>query len=367
MPNKQNKFGFGIETEHCLLNSRDFAPLFHEDLTFEQLLDLVDSIPVADFSTDGFNIKPLHQKANPYLIEGYYLTDDDMKPRTLLPKGIEVRTPIASSLNTTIANLKELTERLRQQLAKVNLSIASISHHPTKSNFQAAPNYRRHDYWQWALTAMTTYGPDMNISVPESLSDDIDRDQLGDKINYYLPSVVALSFASPLYKGELWMENGKSVRTFNRSLWAPLHYIHTEPSLRFEFKGFEMAQNPDDYIAFFLCCLSMLLDDSLTGRASDALRVDRLRRLSVEGLTRESEKERAAQVLSSAEKLAYIFNFDGSSLKTLWRRLETCTTPADQIAHTFKTTGSINETMRSLALLPKRSDLVVAASPIAYV
>lgn len=366
----QNKFGFGIETEHCLLSSKDFAPLFHEDLTFERLLDLVDSIPVSDFSTDGFNIKPLHQKANPYLIEGYYLTDDEMKPKSLLAKGIEIRTPIAPSINTTIANLKELTERLRQQLAKVDLSIASISHHPTKSDFQAAPNYRRHDYWQWALTAMTTYGPDMNISVPESLSDDIDRDQLGDKINYYLPSIVALSFAAPIYNGQLWTQDGlqgKSVRTFNRSLWAPLHYIHTEPSLRFEFKGFEMAQNPDDYMAFFLCGLSMLLDDSLSGRASDALRISCLRRLAVEGLTLESEKERACQVLSSAEKLAYIFDFDGSSLKTLWRRLESCTTPADQIAKTFKSTGSINETMRSLAVMPSRSGSVLAASPIAYV
>jgi hypothetical protein len=370
MQSEQKHFGFGIETEHCLLDTKTFAPLFHEDLTFEQLLELVDSIPVSDFSTDGFNIKPLHKKANPYLIEGYYLTDEDMKPKTLLPKGIEIRTPIASTLGTTILNLEEITERLRLQLAKVGMTIATISHHPTKCDFSAPPNYRRHDYWQWALTAMTTYGPDMNISVPESLQDEIDRESLGEKINYYIPSVVALSFNSPLYNGGLWAEEGvigKSVRTYKRSIWAPLYYIHSEPQLRFEFKGFEMAQNMEDYKAFFLCGLSMLLDNTLIGRASDSERRGNLRELSIHGLVSPIDKERAAQVLSSAEKLAYLFDLDGSSLRQLWSRLETNSTPADKIIKTFQKTKLINETMKSLAVAPLQSnETVPVALPFVY-
>ncbi|MDZ4833084.1 MAG: glutamate-cysteine ligase family protein [Candidatus Melainabacteria bacterium] len=361
MESQQNNFGFGIETEHCLLNDKDFSPLFQEDLRFEQLLELVDSIPVSDFSTDGFNIKPLHKKANPYLIEGYYLTDADMKPTKMLPKGIEIRTPIAATIDTTIANLKELTERLRCKLAQANMTIASISHHPTAHDFHAPPNYHRHDYWQWALTAMTTYGPDMNISIPNSLVDEIDREPLGEKINFYIPSLVALSFNSPLYDGGLWTENGivgKSVRTFKRSAWAPLYYIHTEPALRFEFKGFEMAQNMDDYKAYFLCGLAMLLDKSLTGRASDAHRLERLRHLSVNGLSSQSEKERAALVLTSAEKIAQRFEMDGSSLKTLWSRLESGVTPADRVINTFKLNGSIKDTMRSIVVTPENSALI---------
>jgi carboxylate-amine ligase len=357
----QNQFGFGIETEHLLIDSKTFRPLFHRDLPFDQLLDLVDDIAVEDFPTDGFNVKPLHRKASPYLIEGYYLTDTEMKPRTLLTKGVEIRTPIASTLGTTISRLRELTERLRQKIAPFGWSPATISHHPTEFNFHAAPNYRRHDYWQWALTAMTTYGPDMNISVPESLTDDIDHETLGQKINYYIPSVVALSFNSPLVNGSLWQvngETGKSFRTFKRSLWAPLYYIHTEPALRFEFKGFEMAQDMNDYKAFFLCGLSMLLDSSLTGRDSDEYRLKRLQNLAIHGLNSSDEQERAAAVLASAEKLAYLFDFDSSSLRALWQRLETNTCPADKIIETFNSTKSIEETMRHLVVQPMHSDII---------
>ncbi len=152
----KNQFGFGIETEFCLLDAQRFNPLFHADLDFERLLTLTDDIPVSDFSTEGFNIKPLHRKVNPYLIEGYYLTDSDMKPTKMLPKGIEVRTPIAYSIAQTVSNVETLTDRLQRKVEKEGWSLCSISHHPTESDFHAAPNYRRHDYWQWALTAMTT-------------------------------------------------------------------------------------------------------------------------------------------------------------------------------------------------------------------
>lgn len=361
MDNKQNEFGFGIETEHLLVDSKTFRPLFHEDLNLERLLELVDTIPVSDFSTNGFNIKPLHKTANPYLIEGYYLTDQDMKPLTLLPKGIEIRTPIASSIGTTISWLKEITERLRKQIAPEGLSLATLSHHPTEFNFYAAPNYRRHDYWQWALTAMTTYGPDMNISVPDAMHDDIDHESLGQKINYYLPSVVALSFNSPLVNGALWQvgdKTGKSFRTFKRSLWAPLYYIHTEPSLRFEFKGFEMANDVNDYQAYFLCGLSMLLDNTLTARESDEARLKRLQNLAIHGLQSEEDKERCAAVLGSAEKIAYWFDFDASSLKTLWHRLENSYCPSDHVIEAFEKTKSVEETMKTLLVPPLHSDVI---------
>ncbi len=363
MDNDQDQFGFGIETEHLLLDSATFKPLFYEDLNFERLLELVDAIPVADFSTDGFNVKPLHKIANPYLIEGYYLTDANMRPQALLPKGIEIRTPIASTIGATISNLREITDRLRIYAATAGYSLATLSHHPTEFNFHAAPNYRRHDYWQWALTAMTTYGPDMNISVPESMRDDIDRESLGQKINYYLPSVVALSFNSPLVNGSLWQvdgKNGKSFRTFKRSLWAPLYYIHTEPSLRFEFKGFEMAGDMRDYQAYFLCGLSMLLDNSLTGRESDEVRLKRLQNLAIHGLQSSDDKERAGAVIESAEKIAYWFDIDASSLRILRTRLENGSCPSDRIIQTFLETNSIEETLKTLLVQPIHSDLTAS-------
>ncbi len=93
-----NNFGFGLETEY-LICVRDFSALDHNGLDFETLLQTVRTIPTKDFSTEGLNVKPLHLDQSPYLVEGYYLVDEDMKPRTLLPKGIEIRTPIAQTID----------------------------------------------------------------------------------------------------------------------------------------------------------------------------------------------------------------------------------------------------------------------------
>jgi len=306
--------------------------------------------------TNGFNIKPLHKKANPYLIEGYYLTDADMKPHTLLPKGIEVRTPIRSSIEETINVLSDTTERLRDSLfSNFGYQLCTISHHPTKSNFQAAPNYERHDYWQWALTAMTTYGPDINISLPQNLACEVDQEHLNERINFYLPAVIALTFASPLYEGYLWNQDGvygKSVRSYKRAQWAPLYYIHREPELRFEFKGFEMPLVMSDYKALFLIGLAMLLDQSLTMKTTDEERVENLRYFAVHGLASEAAQVCARTVLLAAERTAVRFSLDASSLSPLWRRLEKGKTPAEEISLAFIEQKSIERTLANFIVPP---------------
>jgi carboxylate-amine ligase len=350
-----SKFGFGIEAEYLLLD-KDFRPLFAEDLDFEALRDCVDSIPASDFGCDGFNIKPLHKHANPYLIEGYYLTDDDMKPHTLLPKGIEVRTPIRTSLEETVSVLADATERLRSRMeSDFGYYLCTISHHPTKSNFQAAPNYRRHDYWQWALTAMTTFGPDINISLPQNLLAEVDQKQLNEKINFYMPSVIALTFASPLLDGELWKIDGvqgQSVRTYQRSQWAPLYYVHAEPHLRFEFKGLEMPLEIADYKAFFLVALALLLDPLLTLKTSDEERIANLRYFAVHGLKSDAAKICAKTLLNAAERTALRLSLDASCLSPFLRRLEAGNSPADKISRVFRTEASLEKTLEHLIVKP---------------
>ena len=354
---QSNKFGFGIEAEYLLLD-KNYRPLFHEDLNFEVLRDCVDSIPTGDLGTDGFNIKPLHKVANPYLIEGYYLTDRSMKPHTLLPKGIEVRTPIRASIDETVAVLADATERLRQRLSsQFGYQLCSISHHPTRYNFQAEPNYKRHDYWQWALTAMTTYGPDINISLPPELASGVDQSQLNARLNFYMPSIIALTSASPLFDGQLWQQEfsavpGKSIRTYNRSQWAPLYYIHTEPALRFEFKGFEMPLDMADYKAFFLVSLALLLDPSLSMKTTDDERVANLRYFALHGLQSPAAKVCAKTVLNAAEKIALRLSLDAACLKPFWTRLETGVVPADKIAADFSRENSLDNTLKNLVVQP---------------
>jgi hypothetical protein len=56
-------------------------------------------------------------------------------------------------------------------------------------HFEGPQNKRRYDHWQWAMKAMTTYGPDINVSVPLDLAERLDLHELHGKVNYYAPAL----------------------------------------------------------------------------------------------------------------------------------------------------------------------------------
>jgi hypothetical protein len=363
----KQEFGFGVEAEFLIANKDDFTPLTPKELSVERLLALIESIPTSDIPTEGMSRKPLHSKISPYLLEGYYLTDKNMTPISLLPKGIEIRTPISHSISETISMLQTLFVRLRDALSAEGYVPVILSHHPRQENFNEPPNYDRHDYWQWALIAATTYGPDVNISLPEELSGKLDRQRLSYKCNYYGPSIAALSMASPFYTGELWRIRdtvGKSIRTYRRSLWATLINQYRQPKWRFEFKGFEMAVSLDDYHAFFLTSLALLLDDTLIGEASPQTRVYDLGSIAVTGLGSPITRDRASLVLQSAEMIAERFGFERRGLDEMWNRIDRQRVPADDLIEIFEREKSIERTLSHLTnfTLPKDAGLLSAAS-----
>jgi carboxylate-amine ligase len=235
-----------------------------------------------------------------------------------------------------------------------------ISHHPTESKFNAPPNYIRHDYWQWALTAATTFGPDINISVPEELSKRIEPAQVAARINFYMPSVVAMTLAAPLTDGKLWRIRrriGKSIRTYRRSIWAPLFYVHEEPSLRFEFKGFEMSRCLEDYNVFFLLSLALLLDETLTEQGADESRIYDLGRVAVVGLESQYTRDVASKVMESAEKIANRFGLSREGMDEFWNRLQSKRIPADDIISIHQKENSVAKTLSRLVGLYSRNDL----------
>jgi hypothetical protein len=246
------------------------------------------------------------------------------------------------------------------------LTSAIVSHHPEEVQFVAPRNYERDDYWQWALVATTTYGPDVNISLPPELIERVNREELHEKINYYMPALVALSLNSPIVAGSLWMvrkEVGKSIRTYRRSMTAPLYQIHEKPELRFEFKGFEMAERLDDYAAFFLMCLALLLDDKLRGRASDQTRIFDLRACAVMGLASEWVRTRGMQVIESAARIGSGFGFDIAPLDEMARRIEQRRLPADDMAQQFVAANcSVQELLaQRQSFVPRRAEAPLVA------
>jgi carboxylate-amine ligase len=268
-------FLFGLEAEFLLVDVSTFRPLWHPDLKFATLNEVLEQIPADEFQCKRFKIEAPHRRSGPYIVEGYHLPDSEMNPIDLLPKGVEIRTPIRTSIDGCLDALTALHERLQHALADVGIQAVALSFHPIETEFAGPQNKRRYDFWQWAMEAMLTYGPDVNVSLPESVGKRLDLKDLNRKVNYYVPALTALTLGSPLHGGKPWRIRGrigKSVRTYHRSATAPAIEVHPEEGLRLELKPFEMSCSLVDYRNYFLLWLTILLDDGLKGRASDQTR-----------------------------------------------------------------------------------------------
>jgi hypothetical protein len=348
-------FHFGLEAEYLLVEAETFQPLWYRDLEFATLNAALEAIPVDDLPPlDGLEPDPPHPKVMPYLVEGYQVPDPDFTPIDVWPKGVEIRTPVCSSVETCLACFRELYERMQAALAALGYRAVALSHHPTEHHFEGPQNAKRHDFWQWAMQAMTTYGPDVNVSVPATIGWIQRADELHAKVNYYAPALVALSLASPLYRGGLWEirgQVGKSVRTYRRSVIAPAIMLHPKEAGRLEFKAFDMSCGLDDFHNYFLLWLTLLLDEGLRGRATQQDRVYDLGAVARYGLDAETVRSRADEVLDRAPRVLASWGFDPQPLASFRRRLETGRLPADEIIALYEREPSLPTLLRQLASL----------------
>jgi hypothetical protein len=362
-------FHFGIEAEYLLVDSETFRPLWYQDLEFETLNAALETIPVGDLPPlDGLELEPPHTKLMPFVVEGYHLPAPEMSPRDLLPKGIEIRTPVCPTIESCLECLRVLHERMQDALGELGYQAVSMSHHPTADRFEGPQNKRRHDFWQWAMQAMVTYGPDLNVSLPPELNERLDFADLHAKVNYYSPALTALSLASPFYLDRLWKIRGrvgKSIRTYRRSVIAPAIELHPQEAGRLEYKTFETTNRLEDFHAFFLLWLELLLDDGLKGRASEQTRIYDLGAVARDGLAAETIRDRAAEVLARAPEVLSARGFHPGPLEPFRRRLETGRLPADDLIDLYERERSIPAMLRHLAtLIPAE---VVGANPIGLV
>lgn len=361
----ERRFSYGLEIELLLARSADFEPLSYRELTAQEMFEVIGRIDTSDLPTDGMNTKPLHPGPLHYLVEGYTLTDEQFKPQSLLPKGIEIRTPAVGSISEVLALTGVLHTRLREALAERGMTPLVLAHHPTAPDCDGRRNYRRDDYWRWAQTVTTSYGPDINVSLPAEFEHHIASETLHNRINFYAPSVVALSLNSPLYLGSIFRVHGQdalSVRTYRRSIYAPMYYIHKEPELRFEFKGLEMASSQADYNAYFLCVLALLLDDKLNEQASDQSRIYDLGKIAVEGLHLDFARTRAETVLLGAERIARQLKLSSSCLDEMHSRIEKKRCPANHVISLFKETGDIRQTLKLLPAFEETEKLACSSN-----
>jgi carboxylate-amine ligase len=167
------------------------------------------------------------------------------------------------------------------------------------------------------MQSMLSYGPDVNISLPDFLAERLDDADLFAKVNYYAPALVALSLASPYQRNKPWIINsrvGKSLRTYRRSVVGQSLRVHPHQQGRLEFKSFEMSHRLSDFHGYLLLWLTLLLDNRLGGPASAQSRIYDLGAVACDGLAVAHVRNRAAEVLGRAEVVLPRWGFDPSPL-----------------------------------------------------
>lgn len=339
----KNQFRFGLESEYLVVDYSTKAPLWHKDLLFEKLNTIFEDVNISDLPTcEGLDLEKPQKKLMPFVVEGYHLPDMDMAAKDLLPKGVEIRTPVCKSLDEVLKVHCVLYERLLKAMNSNNYDLICLSHHPLYSEFSGPQNKRRHDYWQWSMEVMTTYGPDINVSLPSEMANCIDANDLEKKINYYGPALSALSVASPIVDGNLWRLKesiGKSYRMHKRSYIAPPIEFHPDESNRYEFKVFDMPDTLAEIEAQFLLFLGLVLDQVLLGRESKQARIYDLGQVARYGLKAEDMKNRAKEFISHIEPILKQWGYNTVALEIFKSRIETGLTPADEIIQIFEKHG----------------------------
>lgn len=343
------EFRYGIEAEFLLADRKTFQPHWHKTLTFEKLNRIFEGISLEGLpSLEGLELEPPMTKLMPFVIEGYHLPDMDFRANEVLPKGVEIRTPVCNSLQECLSVYRTLHQRLADALGAEGYAMVALSHHPVETKFTGPQNKRRHDYWQWSMEVMTTYGPDINVSLAPSLADYVNQEDLEAKINYYGPALSALSVGAPFCEGKPWEMRGKSGKSFRmhkRSYIAPPIEFHPDEKNRLEFKVFDMPNSLEEFEAQFLSFLSLVLDDGLKGRASKQTRIYDLGQVARYGLEAEQVKERASELLERSRQVLEPWGFDNKALDLFRSRLVSGKTPADEMLELYHRTGRLESVL----------------------
>jgi hypothetical protein len=362
-------FRYGIESELALIDPSgrwvDWAT------PFEQLDAMIDELPTFESDYPSLRVGDLGIKAKRWYIEGYERFTDDGRYLRTEPKGLEVRTPICTSIVGAVDTLGADVRTLNDSVRRHGHRLVGGSLHPFARAYRPDPPLndweranRSTPEERTAPVHMLTYGPDVNLSHPE-LGDD-DLIDIGRKLTYYSPYLVPFSFSSPWWCGAAW--GGLSRRTYYRTGARPaaLVFLHdaervvrTFPSLteaprlpaeagRIEFKAFDGTHHPDRFACYLALIKGMVLDRTLTGRAWTPNAAQH-RMVAREGFESRAVRAGCAQVLVAA--LRALGPADRELLRPLADELRARHTPAHRMLACYEQTRDIIATVEEICAL----------------
>ena len=362
------EFRFGIEHEVAFVDGEgrflDFTRA-----GFRDLARIVEALPRYPEDYPQLRVGDAGIKDKRWYVEGFERFDLRGELVDCVPKGIEIRTTIHSTVRRAVSELSRSFDALRTAAAEHGYAPALVSFNPEQIRFHPDPPLNSYETIRrqgspekrTAEIPMLTYGPDLNLSSGAmSASQVVD---VGEKLTYYSPFIVPFSFSSPFFGGDLW--DGLSVRTYHRTGPRPaamvflpdgVELIASDPSLtkrarlpaeigRIEFKAFDSCGDFSLYGSLLALLKGLALDETLHERSivPDAA----LHRLaSRRGFAVDRIRRQAEEVLAAAE-MALEDDRDLAWLEPLRALLESRETPAHRLIALYEAGGSIAEAAKA--------------------
>jgi hypothetical protein len=360
-------FSFGIEHEVAFVDRRGNFVDFSR-AKFADFNQIIEALP--EYADDylSLHIGDAGIRKKRWYIEGFERFSESEEFVECVPKGIEIRTTIHSSIQSAIAELEGSLTLLCDAADKFGLSPVLISFNPYQTVYEPEPPLNAYELGelqaypdeQTVNIYMVSYGPDLNISIADLPVERVI--DIGKKLTYYSPYIVPFSYSSPFYQGQLW--SGLSVRTFIRTgkraatrvyVKDKEQLISSTPALtkiarigaevgRIEFKACDSCDDFTIYAGLLALLKGLALDETLPGRAiiPDAT----MHQLSAQsGFDNEEIYAIASQILDVAT-IALTNDPDIKLLEPLIILLDKRKTPAHQIISAFQSSGSIEQALK---------------------
>ena len=345
-------FRFGIEAEFALVDVdgtfRDFSTL-----TYGQVQRIVDRLP--DHGDPELTRGDLAVKLTRWYVEGDERFDEQGRFLRCVPKGLETRTPIRSSVDATVRQLDLQTAQLAAAAGQEGFRLAAIGRNPWR-DYRPEPPYNG---WELGLhecrpeyaapeAYMVGYGPDLNLSHPDWGPDRVL--DVGRKLTALSPVLVPFSFSSPFAGGQPVALSTRtlirapvrpSARAFLPAARPPVGVAARIPAEvgRIEFKAFDALPANALYRPLLALLAGLALDRTLADRA-DRPDPDAHARAARAGFDDPAVRDGAERVIDAAER-ALAGTLGGGVLEPLRHLLARRRTPAHDLIDTFRRTGSI--------------------------
>jgi hypothetical protein len=279
------KYKIGIEFEYLLLGNNGQI-LDFTNINSAELINIIKESRINHRNSD-LNSGDLGIKDGFWYLEGDERFDEKGNFVDLKIKGIEIRTPICSSVKSAVSTLLKLETDLSDSINKFGYNLAVAGFNPITNKYKFVPKlnswekkmrakYKEYDY---AQISNLSYGPDINLS--SNSWDEQYSLEIAKKLNYYSPFMVPFSFSSPFYSGKPW--RGLSKRTYERTWRRPAVKLYTNnkptgsiewqtknPSEngRIEYKAFDAILSKGLLVSLCSLVLGVALSD-LPGRSEN--------------------------------------------------------------------------------------------------